>query len=313
MFAKPIALSRMLILGLTIFAVAALLAIAPEADAQPGADTDPQTEISDNPISLTSRVKGTAGDETFEIRIGTWVIASGEASTEWTTVEAMAPSYAHGNVEVAFANDNTADGADRNLYVDYLDITIDDTVERIESESPFVYSEGAYSGFNGCSPGFVQSEVLGCAGKFVYAELNLEGNLGPVIDPHGNQRGLPPAEEHDLDIVARGHFGGERFTVRVGGEYVGEAATTRHWRTYRFFVDPKLTGELEIIFEGDYFADGIDTNLDVDYAELRSNHFETEDESTLSTGTYSPATGCAPGNKKSQTLHCNGKFVLGEV
>jgi hypothetical protein len=51
-----------------------------------------------------------------------------------------------------------------------------------------------------------------------------------------------------------------------------------------------------------------DFNLQVDYVEVDGYRFESEDPSTWSNGTWDSGSGCAPGNKQSEFLHCNGGF-----
>ena len=263
--------------------------------------------------SIEVRLRGATGTETAALRVGDVELFAGQISTEWMLIDAPLSSMATGAIELVFTNDGDTKTGDRSLEVDYL--SIDD--QPISADSPFVYSEGAFAPPNGCSPGFVQSSVLGCGGKFVFGVLDDSGVLSRPLDPHGNQRGLPLLSDGEVDIVARGHFGGERFEVRVGDIIIGEAATTRFWRTYRFEVDPALVGDLSVTFTSDFWAaspDGsttFDANLDVDYVAFDGVELQAED--AWSDGTYVDGEGCVPGYQKSQTLHCNGMFVFDHV
>ncbi len=257
------------------------------------------------------RLRGTTGTETATLQVGAVELFAGQISSDWMTIEASISSRASGAVEVLFTNDLTFEDGDRSIEVDYL--AIGD--QHIKADSPIVYSEGAYNAPNGCSPGFVQSSLLACGGKFVFGTLDETGTLTPPVDPHGNQRGLPLISEGEIDVVARGHVGGERFEVRIGDTLVAEAATTRFWRTYRFDIDPKVAaGDVSVSFISDFWAaspDGetsFDSNLDVDYVAFAGA--ELQAEAAWSDGTYVAGEGCVPGFQKSQTLHCNGTFVF---
>lgn len=51
-----------------------------------------------------------------------------------------------------------------------------------------------------------------------------------------------------------------------------------------------------------------DRNAFIDKIAMGGVSYETESSTTYSTGTWLPETGCAPGNKLQQELHCNGYF-----
>ncbi len=256
-------------------------------------------------VSLTTR--GITGTETFALHVGETEVLAGTASTEWSTFSTTLSVMATGKVVVAFTNDGVIDGKDRGLEVESL--TIGDVV--LPANDPAVYSEGAFTPLSGCSPGFVQSTLLACGGMFVFGSLNEAGALDAAIDPHGNQRFLPVGGPADIDVVARGHFGGELFEVKVGETVVGTASATRFWRTYRFTRPDDLEGEISVIFTSDFASDVADANLDVDYVETNGQLFEAEE--ALSTGTYVAGEGCVTGLHLSSTLHCNGGFFFGDV
>ena len=50
-----------------------------------------------------------------------------------------------------------------------------------------------------------------------------------------------------------------------------------------------------------------DRNLEVDYLKFGSTVYQSESSNTFSQGTWASGS-CAPGNKQSQWLHCNGFF-----
>lgn len=260
--------------------------------------------------TIEVRLRGTTGTEQAALRVGDLELFAGDITAEWMTIEVSMSSRATGAIQLAFTNDAVTEAGDRSIEVDYLSYS--GTI--IEADAPFVYSEGAFSPGQGCSPGFVQSDLLACGGSMVFGVVNDAGVLDRPVDPHGNQRGLPVNTDGDLDVVARGHFGGERFEVHVGDTLIGEAWTTRFWRTYRFELDTGVEGPISVRFVSDFATaptpefDGVDANLDVDFIEVAGRQYRSED--AWSNGHFVDGVGCVEGYNDTQTLHCNGEFVF---
>ena len=112
-------------------------------------------------------------------------------------------------------------------------------------------------------------------------------------------------------VRARGTTGEEHLEVRVGGQVFGEFDVTTSFADYEVDLPSgTLIGEVQVAFTNDLSRNGVDRNLIVDYVDLGGARFETEAESTTSTGTFNQGTGCAPSaSTTSETLHCNGHFV----
>ncbi|MEO1515812.1 MAG: S8 family serine peptidase [Bacteroidota bacterium] len=79
--------------------------------------------------------------------------------------------------------------------------------------------------------------------------------------------------------------------------------TSTTWETYTVSLPGSFGPErVRIYFDND--AGGRD--LEVDWIRIIGTTYQTEANDTYSTGTYTSATGCSPGFKRLQILHCNG-------
>jgi hypothetical protein len=80
---------------------------------------------------------------------------------------------------------------------------------------------------------------------------------------------------------------------------------------YTYVSSTKVTAwnQIQVAFTNDKTGSSGDRNLFVDKITLDGVVRETELSSTYSTGTWSQSTRCAPGNKQSEWLHCNGSFT----
>lgn len=67
-------------------------------------------------------------------------------------------------------------------------------------------------------------------------------------------------------------------------------------------------GDVEVRFSDDYYGGGgNDRNVKIDWIDLNGRRTQTESYQTHSTGTYANGS-CAAGYKRSEWLHCNGRF-----
>ena len=238
------------------------------------------------------RAQGDDGTEQFQLQIDGTVVGTYSVSTAYQTFSFTAVGNVTADqVRIEFINDqyDPANGIDSNLRVDYVEI--DGT--RFESESPTTFSTGTWSDTDGLAPGFKQSEELHANGYFQYAG-----------DP-GNNTGT------EIEVVASGDEGGERFRLLIDGSLVSSFTTTTSDQTFRYTAADTITADqVQIEFFGDVFdeANGIDANLNVDYISLDGVIYQTEAPTTFSTGTWSDPDGVTPGFKQSETLHSDGYF-----
>ena len=131
-----------------------------------------------NQTVVQVRASGDEGGETFDLQI------DGQTVDTWT-VSTSDQTYTHvanGNVSadqirVVFTNDlwDPANGVDRNLNVDYLNVG----GEVIQTEASNVYSTGSWLAGDGLVPGFRQSETLHGNGYFQY-DATAVGNAGEI-------------------------------------------------------------------------------------------------------------------------------------
>ena len=198
-------------------------------------------------------------------------------------------------MRIEFLNDffDPSTGFDTNLAIDA--IVIDGT--RFETEASNVFSTGTFLNADGIQPGFRQSETLHANGFFQFAGGGNGGGSGS-----------------DITVRARGSEGGEQFNLILGGQVVQTFTTGTSFQTFNFTSGFNVgLSDISIEFFGDRFdaANGIDTNLDVNFVTIDGQRFETEAASTFSTGTFLDFDGINPGFRESETLHTNGVFNFG--
>ena len=116
-----------------------------------------------------------------------------------------------------------------------------------------------------------------------------------------------------LVLMARGSTGDEVLDVLLEDEITESVALTTDWVEYEFEVPAATTvNAIKIAFNNDSYDPPYDRNLQVDWIELEDRRFETEAASTFSRGSWTSSNGCGPGNKETDTLHCNGYFQYAE-
>ena len=219
--------------------------------------------------------------ETFQIA------ASNNVLSDQVFTFETAETITADDVRIVFLNDtfDANTGVDSNLIVDAIEV--DGT--RFETESNNVYSTGTFLSADGIVPGFRNSETLHSNGFFQYS------------DGGGSS----------VTVRARGDEGGEQFNLILNGQTVQTFTTTTAFQSFSFNSAFNVeVQDVSIQFFGDQFdqAQGIDTNLDVNFINIDGQRYETEATSTFSTGTFLSADGIVPGFRQSQTLHANGFF-----
>ena len=233
---------------------------------------------------------GAEGGEQLQLQIDgnvaeTFTVDSGSfQSFTFETAETITAD----DVRIVFLNDNfdAGSGFDSNLIVNAIEVD----GNRVETESNAVFSTGTFLDADGVQPGFRNSETLHANGFFQFSD----GNGGS-----------------DIRVRARGAEGGEQFNLILNGQVVQTFTTTTSFSNFDFTADFNVElADIDIEFFGDVFdvAQGIDTNLDVNFIEIEGDRFQTEATNTFSTGTFLDADGIQPGFRQSETLHTNGIF-----
>ncbi len=121
-------------------------------------------------------------------------------------------------------------------------------------------------------------------------------------------------------ISAAGATGEESLALQIDGQTVqtwndiGGDFNNGVFPTLTYDVDGIAANQIRLVFLNDgVSADGEDRNLRIDKIDVDGRVIETESSNVYSTGTWDDATGCAPGFKQSEVLHCGGYFDFANV
>ena len=231
---------------------------------------------------------GSVGDEAFDLVIGGEIVASFalQGTQQQSFVFDSTAVITADEIRIEFTNDlmNSAEGTDRNLIIDK--ITIDEEV--FETESPFTFSTGSYSEF-GLAPGNWQTEYLHTNGFFQYSSLS----------------------PSTLQVIAAGTTGDEVLQVEINGQTIGQFQVSTELESYTINSELNIDPNRDVVrvaFTNDLFAPGIDRDLIVDKIIVDGIEFESEAETTYSTGTWVAAGVPHEGFLNSNTLHVTGYF-----
>lgn len=242
--------------------------------------------------AIQVRAAGATGTEQMQLLVEEQVVASwsnigGDSSTgEYQQFNYVHPTaVAPNEVRVAFVNDGDDGGSDRNLFVDGM--SIDGLTYETESEN--VFSSGAiWTSEAGCTAGFFESEFLACDGFVQFAGTRVE-------------------------VLAAGATGTELMQLEINGQIVqewngvGGDFDARQFVSYAYDAPSHVSvDDVRVIFANDGLANLQDRNLKVDRLVVGGIAYQAESATTFSTGSYDSSTGCAPGNKSTETLHCDG-------
>lgn len=229
------------------------------------------------------RASGSTGDEQVQILIDRVPVATFDLSTVpldyyYRHTSAVAPS----RVRVAFTNDLYAPPIDRSVRVDRL--TLDGVVHQAEGAG--VLSTGTWDPATGCAPGYKRSEELHCNGYLQFAAA---------------------ASTSLIVVKASGDTGVEQIRLEVNDQPVATYQLTTTLRDYAYVHDTLVTpSAIRVAFFNDLYQPPIDRNVRLDRMSLNGSVYEAEASTVFSTGTWDPGSGCAPGYKQSEYLHCDG-------
>ena len=109
----------------------------------------------------------------------------------------------------------------------------------------------------------------------------------------------------------RGDEGDEQFNLLINGQVVGNYSATTSWNSISYtHNEPVFADDVRIEFTNSQYdpAQGIDSNLVVDYISIDGLIHQTEDASVYSSGTWTAADGIVPGYGRGERLHTNGYF-----
>lgn len=201
-------------------------------------------------------------------------------------------------VRVAFTNDLFQPGViDRNLIVDQ--IRIGDV--SYQSEAATTFSTGTWNPLNNAAvPGRFQSEYLHSNGFFAF-------------DISDSITAVPPGEDvgSSLTVRGKGDTGLESFDVWVDLDFIGSFDVETTYQGFDIQLDRFVSADqvrIEYNTDDRGFASGVDVNLSIDWIEIDGQRFETEDNSTYSSGTGFVAGDVQYGFGHGDTLYTNGFF-----
>ncbi|MGB7328921.1 MAG: DUF4347 domain-containing protein, partial [Rubripirellula sp.] len=243
-------------------------------------------------LNIVVNAWGQTGDEVFRLKVDNVAVGTYGVDQTWTpityeTTEAIDAS----RVSIEFINDlyDPDNGIDRNLFVNNIQIN----GNNFETNSPDVYSTGAWTAADGIQPGYGRGIVLNGNGYFQY--------------------GANSSTDTTLEVFARGDEGTEQFRIEIDGRRIGEAFYTVDTTMQSFSIrsdDPITADQVRILFLNDQYdpANGIDSNLTVDRIAINGQSFQTEAADTLASGVYVAGTGITDGFLQTETLQANGYF-----
>ena len=250
-------------------------------------DLEPRVLLS----TVTVFAAGTTGNENLRLRIdgnavASWTVAAGAEAGQFQSYvfDDDSISISPDQIRIEFTNDVYLpdQGIDRNLRVDAIDI---DGV-RYETEFPSVFSTGTWKPEDGIQPGFRESEYLHGNGYFQFADSS-----------------------NELVIRARGDEGGEQFNVLIDEVVFDSFAVSQDFQNYEVQLNGSVQPEqVRIEFINDVWlpAQGIDSNLQIDFIQIDGTVYQAEGSTVYSTGTWLPTDGIQAGYRQSEFLHANG-------
>lgn len=163
---------------------------------------------------------------------------------------------------------------------------------------------------------------VGPDGLLYYVQLDVSTGSGSVNRLAVASTGTPapddPSQNTDIKVYAAGTPAlGEYPTAELLIDDVVAATFTnvrgdvtgRQFIEYAYTAGGAITPErIKVRYPNDYYAPSEDRNLYVDRISLNGTEYQTEDPGVVSTGTWTPETGCAAGNKQAEVLSCGGYF-----
>lgn len=234
---------------------------------------------------------GSTGEETFDLLVNDEVVESFQLIAveqevfQFDTFDQIAVE----DLKISFTNDffDAVAGVDRNLIVEK--IVVDGVT--YETEHPSTFSTGSWTA-DGLSPGTWETEYLHAGGFFQYSA---------------------DAAQSMIEVVASGATGDEEFLIDVNGEVIGTFQVSQDDQTFFVLRGGVIDPDFDIVrveFLNDLFVpeEGIDRDLFVDRLIINGVSYETDNDTTYSTGTWVGEGIPTVGFLSSNTLNVTGYF-----
>lgn len=152
-----------------------------------------------------------------------------------------------------------------------------------------------------------------------YFEIPLTGV--PPTPPSGSP---PPVNQSVVKIYAAGQPAADVYPtidLTINDQLVQTFTDVRGDNGGGSFIELSYThparvfaSQVKVKFVNDYYVVGVgDRNLRVDRVNIDGVDYQSEAPTTYSTGTWAFGTGCAPGFKRSEFLHCTGYFAYDQT
>jgi glucose/arabinose dehydrogenase len=262
--------------------------------------------VAAEPNTIVISAAGQTGEETMQLLINERVVRTWENIGGDFNVR-LFNEYAFRNetpidvdqVRIAFTNDAFVEGQlDRNLIVDQISIGGD----VYQSEHPTTFSTGTWNEANRAAvPGRFQSEWLQQNGFLKFTDQSSPG----IVDLE------PGVDGSVISIRAKGDVGVERLDLWIDGRRATTFDVTDTLEIYQYAATGNVqANQIRVEYNTDErgLAVGRDANLTVDYIEIDGVRFETESNSTYSSGTGFIGTAVQFGFGHGESLYVNGFF-----
>lgn len=277
---------------------------ASESTSLPIADVPVQTfDIESETTEVKILLAGEMGDEVISLQIGETVVETydlallGGATGDLQNRNFIEVTYntdvpvSLSDIRINFINDqfDPDNDVDRNVGIDA--VLIDGV--RYETEAPTTLSTGTWIVESGSTlPGYWQTEILHSNGYFRFDNQTTVDSI--------------------VEIVAAGAMGDEILALEINGIQVATQLVSQSFDSYFVELSEAIDMESDVVriyFTNDYYVAGeVDRDLIVDKIYVDGIAYETEAETTYTTGTYvGPGLGTT-GFLTSETLHNLGYF-----
>ncbi len=160
----------------------------------------------------------------------------------------------------------------------------------------------------GASPvqlsGYVTGKIFSPPG-----DMALPGR--PATSPSASTSPAPLTASTTITIRAKGTPGAGVYPMmelRAGVTLLNAWHVTGTYADYTFTTSTTYPDNLRVYFTNDYFANGEDRNLTVDYITVNGKTYQSEEIGTFGKGIYVNGPGCVSGFQKGETLYCNNGY-----
>lgn len=132
------------------------------------------------------------------------------------------------------------------------------------------------------------------------AEASTESRAAEQPTTVGSVDESPPARQSTILVRAKGNLGTESVTLTIDGTKVATWPLTGSYQTFTHHTPDPAT-DIQVGHSSGPWPNAIL----VDYVDINGTRHQSEDPTTLSSGSWNRGTRCAEGHKRSEWLACN--------